>query len=202
MNLKFFVLIPNRLFPAVLLLMGSVFYQIRTLKSELGCWPLLRFPSGVLTPTAHFCGFAFCFLLKLLTEAKCLASPPNFILTKEKKQQINESGSGREHTPQPGDRQHNTPGFAVHFSEVHPCSHVQGEPWIFLHQQRVCKFSYITAYQTECKSNLVSSFLQSILLQICTFQWRWSLSFSRTLNYSNIRHRKSFWQVSYLQRNE
>lgn len=64
MNLKFFVLIPNLLFPAVLLLMGSVFYQIRTLKSELGCQSLLHFPSGVLTPTAHFCGFAFCFLLK------------------------------------------------------------------------------------------------------------------------------------------
>lgn len=55
----------------------------------------------------------------------------------ERKKQINESGSGHEHTPQPGDRQHNTPGFAVHSSEVHPCSHVQGEPWIFLHQQTV-----------------------------------------------------------------
>lgn len=195
MNLKFFVLIPNLLFPAVLLLMGSVFYQIRTLKSELGCQSLLHFPSGVLTPTAHFCGFAFCFLLKW-----------NALLLLQisfwRKKKTNKWIWVRTWAYTSARRQ------AAQYPRV-CCSFLGGAPMqpcprgaMDIPSPADCKFSYITAYQTECKSNLVSSFLQSILLQICTFQWRWSLSFSRTLYYSNIRHRKSFWQVSYLQRNE
>lgn len=152
--------------------MNIELYQFRTLKSELGCWPVFWCPytSSSLLWFLH------------LTGHKYFAASRNSALTKSTK--IGQFGLGKELNKPKSVHQEGPAGFAVSCprgASMWPFSwDVQGEPRVFLHCQRTCDYlhcQYVAAYQWGSKSNFMSSFLQPVLLQIFAFQWRQPLFF-------------------------
>lgn len=171
------------LFWALFLLLAAELHWCGILKSGSGCWPLLQVLSAVPAPLAH--GW-----LLHLTEKKYFALSAISILTKQNKKGIRNWIVRRVLWGLL------CLAFKAHWSDL--ILSVQGEPWGF--REFVNSHTLLLTRQNT-KAILCPPFYSQFCCKFAHFSED-SLSFSRTFNYSNIRHTKSFLPVSYLQTNE